>query len=130
PSPACAREELPRLALAKERASGRARRQVFVRAVAQRHGFGALAGAEEHALALGRDELLRFEARALMAAVAKRLALGAAAGAPPIFLARGEFDRQRRSAANGWLFAHVALPASVWTHASPPAFASSRTRKI
>ena len=56
--------------------------------------------------------------------------LRAAAGAPPIFLAGGDLDGQRRPAADGRLIAHVALPASVCTQASPQAFASSRTRKM
>ena len=43
---------------------------------------------------------------------------------------RLDLDRYRRLARDRRLLAHSALPASVWIHASPHAFASSRTRRI
>src|SRR5450755_1107283 len=101
-----------------------------MRAVAQRHGRGALAGAEEHASGFRRDELQRRKAGAFVAAVAERLISGLAAGAPPIFLARLDLDWNRHSAAYRRLLAHVAPPASVCIQASPQAFASSRTRMM
>src|SRR5216684_1611968 len=85
-------------------------RQSAMRAVAQRHGCGALAGTEEHLFGLRRRVLQRRKAGALVAAVAERLACGLAAGAPPIFLARLDLDWNRRSAAYRRLLAHVTLP--------------------
>src|SRR6266850_2302409 len=97
--------------------------------VADRPARGALAGAEiDHAGALGRP-LHRLEAGALVRAVAERLRLGTPAAAPPVGFARLDADEQRLPAAD-FRFAHCAPPPSVASHASPQAFASSRTRKM
>src|SRR3954452_11619869 len=97
--------------------------------IAERRARGALAGAEvHHARALG-DPFHRLEPGALVRAVAERLRLGAPAAAPPIGLAFLHAEQQRRAAAD-LRIAHAAPPASVASHASPQALASSRTRKM
>src|SRR6188768_828638 len=100
-----------------------------MRVVADRRAGGAFAGAEvDHAGAV-RLPFHRLETGALVRTVAERLRLRAPAAAPPIALTRFDADHQRRPAAD-FGFAHAAPPASVASHASPQAFASSRTRKI
>src|SRR5215475_12353896 len=107
--------------------------QPLMAAVAHRAAAGALAGAEPSLLRLLSLPLDRRERRALVRAVAERLRLRAPAGAPPIALAGLDIDRQRRAAADFRLCAHAhvhAPPASVASHASPQALASSRTRRM
>src|SRR5262245_23777802 len=92
---------------------------------------GALAGADPGLLRLLRLPLDRRKPRALVRAVAERLALRAPAGAPPVTLARLDIDRERGAPADFRLCIHAgAPPASVASHASPQALASSRTRRI
>src|SRR5665811_1451901 len=125
-APACARG-FPQT---KIQARGRALCELLVAAVTGRLAGAALAGAEEHLLALRGLELDRREGGHLVRTVAERLRLRAPAGAPPIAFAGLDFDRDRRPPAD-FRFAHPAAPpASVASQASPQAFASSRTRRM
>src|SRR5262245_48436387 len=106
-------------------------------AVAQRLVGGLLARAEERLLAFRRGPLHRRERAALVAAVTERLFRRFSARAPPVILAGLDIDADRRTTRNYRLFAHLTLlryrptpPASVASHASPHAFANSRTRRI
>src|ERR1700719_4324099 len=99
------------------------------------HGLvaGAFAGAEPGLLRPLRLPLDRRKRRALVRAVAERLALRAPARAPPVTLAGLDIDPERGApaAADFRLCVHAgAPPASVASHASPHALASSRTRRI
>src|SRR5258707_9775116 len=92
---------------------------------------GALAGAEPGARRLIRLPFNRCKRCALVRAVAERLVLRTPAGAPPITLAGLDIDRNRGTSADFWLGIHApAPPASVASHASPHALASSRTRRM
>src|SRR5262249_51130317 len=105
--------------------------QLLMAAVAHGPIAGALAGAEPGLLRLLRLPLDRRKPRALVRAVAERLALRAPAGAPPVALAGLDVDRERSPSADFRLCIHAgAPPASVASHASPQALASSRTRRI
>src|SRR5262245_15514453 len=100
-------------------------------AVAHRPVAGAFAGAKPGLLRLLRLPLDRRTRRALLRAVAERLALRPPARAPPVTLAGLDIDRERGAPADFRLCVHAgAPPASVASHASPHALASSRTRRI
>src|SRR5262249_15603367 len=101
--------------------------QLLMAAVAHGPIAGALAGAEPGLLRLLRLPLDRRKPRALVRAVAERLALRA----PPVALAGLDIDREGTPPADFRLCIHAgAPPASVASHASPQALASSRTRRI
>src|SRR5262249_33441846 len=105
--------------------------KLLMAAVAHGPVAGAPAGAEPRLLRLLRLPLDRRKRRALVRAVAERLALRAPAGAPPVALAGLDIDRERSPSADFRLCIHAgAPPASVASHASPQALASSRTRRI
>src|SRR5262249_7622785 len=99
--------------------------------VAHRPVAGALAGAEPRLLRPLRLPLDRRKRPALVRDAAERLALRPPAGAPPVALAGPDIARERSPSADFRLCIHAgAPPASVASHASPQALASSRTRRI
>src|SRR3954453_4662627 len=105
--------------------------QLLVAAVADRRRLRALAGAQQRAAIAFHLPLQRLDAGSFMRAVAERLALRATAAAPPIGLAGHQFPQHRLTAADHGFAAHgFSPPASVASHASPQAFASSRTRRM
>src|SRR5246127_5418316 len=100
-------------------------------AVAHGPVAGAVAGAGPGLLRPLRLPLDRRKRRALVGAVAERLALRAPARAPPVALAGLDIDPERGAPGDFRLCVHAgAPPASVASHASPHALASSRTRRI
>src|SRR5829696_2344405 len=107
------------------------RSQLLMAVVADGRRFGALAGTQQRAAIALHFPLQRLDAGAFMRAVAERLAVGTAAAAPPIGLAGHKFDEHRLTAADHGFAAHgFTPPASVASHASPQAFANSRTRRM
>src|SRR5262249_13816224 len=105
--------------------------QLLMAAVAHGPIARALAGAEPGLVRLLRLPLDRRKPRAPVRAVAERLSLPAPARAPPRALGRLAIDRARSPSADFRLCIHAgAPPASVASHASPQALASSRTRRI
>src|SRR5262245_38614607 len=106
-----------------------AQRQMGV--VADRRLAGLLARAQEGAAVALDRPLHGLDAGALVRAVAERLALRAPAAAPPVRLAGDQLYQDRLVIPLARLATHVvAPPASVASHASPQAFASSRTRRM
>src|SRR5262249_47595791 len=100
-------------------------------AVAHRPVPRALAGAEPCLLRLLRLPLDRRKRRALVRAVAERLALRPPPRPPTAPLPALDIARGRGPPADFRLYVHAgAPPASVASHASPHALASSRTRRI
>src|SRR5262244_672512 len=101
-----------------------------MRVVADRRLLGLLAGAQERAAIALHLPFHRLDAGAFVRAVAERLALRAAAAAPPVGLAGDELHQRRLEMPLPRFAAHwftPTPPASVASHASPQAFANSRT---
>src|SRR4051812_43254783 len=99
--------------------------------VANRRLVGLLARAQERAAIAVDCPLHRLDAGALVRPVAERLALRTPAAAPPVRLAGHQLHQDRLVMPLARLATPVVIPpASVASHASPHAFASSRTRRI